>query len=203
SASRAGSSWTTSTPSCTSSRRRCGSTTASSSCGARCPRGRCTARRRAMPRPLTASMAALAVVAAGCGGHSSGSTSSSRGTGSAPSTTAARPTRCVPGRMTPEQTEGPFYRPGSPARERVDQGATGQPLVLAGQVFSASCRPVAHVRLEFWQADGRGQYDNAGYRLRGHELTDARGRYRLVTVYPGLYTGRTRHIHVKVEPPGG
>ena len=70
-------------------------------------------------------MAALAVVAAGCGGHSSGSTSSSRGTGSAPSITAARPTRCVPGRMTPEQTEGPFYRPGSPERERVDQGATG------------------------------------------------------------------------------
>ena len=148
-------------------------------------------------------MAALAVVAAGCGGHGSGSTSSSRGTSSAPSTTAARPTRCVPGRMTPEQTEGPFYRPGSPERERVDQGATGQPLVLAGQVFSASCRPVAHARLEFWQADGRGQYDNAGYRLRGHEFTDARGRYRLVTVYPGLYTGRTRHIHVKVEPPGG
>ena len=105
--------------------------------------------------------------------------------------------------MTPEQTEGPFYRPGSPERERVDQGATGQPLVLAGQVLSASCRPVAHVRLEFWQADGRGQYDNAGYRLRGHEFTDARGRYRLVSVYPGLYTGRTRHIHVKVEPPGG
>jgi protocatechuate 3,4-dioxygenase beta subunit len=22
-------------------------------------------------------------------------------------------------------------------------------------------------------------------------------------VYPGLYTGRTRHIHVKVQPPGG
>ena len=148
-------------------------------------------------------MAALAVVAAGCGGHGSGSTSSSRGTGSAPSTTAARPTRCVPGRMTPEQTEGPFYRPGSPERERVDQGATGQPLVLAGQVFSASCRPVAHARLEFWQADGRGQYDNAGYRLRGHEFTDARGRYRLVSVYPGLYTGRTRHIHVKVQPSGG
>jgi protocatechuate 3,4-dioxygenase beta subunit len=85
----------------------------------------------------------------------------------------------------------------------VDQGATGQPLVLTGRVFSSSCRPVAQARLEFWQADGRGRYDNGGYRLRGHEFTDASGRYRLLTVYPGLYTGRTRHIHVKVQPPGG
>jgi protocatechuate 3,4-dioxygenase beta subunit len=156
-------------------------------------------------RAAVTAAAAVVVLAGGCGGKGTSSSSTPQtGSSPSPSTSASSPaTRCVPGRLTPEQTEGPFFKAGSPERERVDQDATGQALVLEGRVFSARCRPVAHARMEFWQADGRGSYDNAGYRLRGHEFTDAQGRYRLVTVYPGLYTGRTRHIHVKVEPPGG
>jgi protocatechuate 3,4-dioxygenase beta subunit len=61
---------------------------------------------------------------------------------------------------------------------------------------------VAGALVDFWQADDDGQYDNAGYRLRGHQFTDATGAYRLETVVPGLYPGRTRHIHVKVQAPG-
>ena len=34
-------------------------------------------------------------------------------------------------------------------------------------------------------------------------LTDEAGRYYLETVVPGLYPGRTRHIHVKVQAPDG
>jgi protocatechuate 3,4-dioxygenase beta subunit len=156
-------------------------------------------------RRAAVTAAAIVVLAGGCGGkESSSSPTPQTGSSAAPSTSASSaPTSCVPGRLTPEQTEGPFFKAGSPERERVDQGATGQSLVLTGQVLSERCRPVAHARMEFWQADGRGSYDNSGYRLRGHEFTNAQGRYRLTTVYPGLYTGRTRHIHVKVEPPGG
>jgi len=40
-----------------------------------------------------------------------------------------------------------------------------------------------------------------GYRLRGHQFTDASGAYRLETIVPGVYPGRTRHIHVKVQAP--
>ena len=159
-----------------------------------------------MRRAVAAGIAALMAVAAGCGGQGSSSAPSKpAATTGAPSSAPAATgsSRCVSGRLTPEQTEGPFFKPGSPERERVDVGSTGQPLVLTGRVFSSRCRPVAHARMEFWQADGRGSYDNVGYRLRGHEFTDAQGRYRLTAVYPGLYTGRTRHIHVKVEPPGG
>jgi protocatechuate 3,4-dioxygenase beta subunit len=57
--------------------------------------------------------------------------------------------------------------------------------------------------LDFWQADDRGQYDTAGYRLRGHQFTDAAGAFSLETTLPGLYPGRTRHIHVKVRAPNG
>ena len=160
-----------------------------------------------MRRAAVTAVAAVVVLAGGCGGSGSSSSPTQTGSSAAPGTSStpasSAATRCVAGRLTPEQTEGPFYKPGSPERERVDQGATGQALVLEGRVFSARCRPVGHARMEFWQADGRGNYDDAGYRLRGHEFTDAQGRYRLTTVYPGLYTGRTRHIHVKVEPPGG
>jgi protocatechuate 3,4-dioxygenase beta subunit len=69
-------------------------------------------------------------------------------------------------------------------------------------VLTTSGRQIARALLDFWQADARGLYDNSGYRFRGHQLTDARGSYRLVTVVPGLYTGRTKHIHVKAQAPG-
>ena len=39
--------------------------------------------------------------------------------------------------------------------------------------------------------------------MRGHQYTDANGYYTLTTVVPGLYPGRTEHIHVKVQAPNG
>jgi len=57
--------------------------------------------------------------------------------------------------------------------------------------------------LDFWPADANGTYANRGYPLRGHQFTDANGRYQLTTVVPGLYPGRTEHIHVKVQAPNG
>ena len=38
--------------------------------------------------------------------------------------------------------------------------------------------------------------------LRGVVLTDAEGRYRFTTIYPGEYSGRTRHIHFKIRATG-
>jgi protocatechuate 3,4-dioxygenase beta subunit len=70
-------------------------------------------------------------------------------------------------------------------------------------VLTADCKPVAHALLDFWQANAQGQYDNSGYTLRGHLFTDASGRYQVETVVPGLYPGRTEHIHVKVQAPNG
>jgi protocatechuate 3,4-dioxygenase beta subunit len=108
------------------------------------------------------------------------------------------------GIVTPRQTEGPFFTPNSPQRTSLlEPGLPGTRLTLTGAVLSTSCRPVERALLDFWQADDGGAYDNQGFRLRGHQFTDAKGRYRLETIVPGLYTGRTRHIHVKVQAPGG
>jgi protocatechuate 3,4-dioxygenase beta subunit len=106
--------------------------------------------------------------------------------------------------VTLAQTEGPFFKPSSPERiELVEAGMTGQPIELVGFVLSRDCKPIAGALLDFWQADDKGQYDNSGFRLRGHQFTDADGRFRLRSIVPGAYPGRTRHFHVKVQPRGG
>ena len=105
---------------------------------------------------------------------------------------------------TPSQTEGPYFTPDSPQRASLlEAGMGGQRLVVAGTVLTTDCRPVQRALLDFWQADDAGEYDNQGYRLRGHQFSDTEGAWRLETVLPGIYTGRTRHIHVKVQAPDG
>lgn len=107
------------------------------------------------------------------------------------------------GTVTPPQTEGPYFKPNSPARASlIEPGMPGTRLVVEGSVLTADCKPVPRALLDFWQADAGGRYDNAGQRLRGHQLTDDAGHYRLETVVPAQYPGRTRHIHVKVQAPG-
>ena len=112
---------------------------------------------------------------------------------------------CVDGtEATARQTAGPFHTPGSPLKRdfRADD-PEGVPLSLAGAVVQRSCAPVAGAVVDLWHADSRGRYDNTGFRLRGHQITDADGRFRFDTVVPGLYPGRTRHFHVKVGRPNG
>ncbi|MGH7333159.1 MAG: intradiol ring-cleavage dioxygenase [Candidatus Rokuibacteriota bacterium] len=115
-----------------------------------------------------------------------------------------RPTPACPedAGPTPRQTAGPFFKPNSPRRvSLLEPGITGTKIVVTGAVLSTDCRPVARALVDFWHADDRGDYDNAGYKLRGHLFTDDHGRYRVETIVPGLYPGRTRHFHVKVQAP--
>jgi len=100
------------------------------------------------------------------------------------------------------QTEGPFFSPDSPERSSLlEYDLPGDRVTVAGYVYATDCRPVAGALIDFWQADAAGEYDNRGFRLRGHQFTDDDGRYELATVMPGLYPGRTPHIHVKVQAP--
>ncbi|WP_418958491.1 carbohydrate-binding protein [Streptomyces tritici] len=104
---------------------------------------------------------------------------------------------------TPPQMEGPYFKPNSPLRTSLlEPGTAGIRLTVAGYVFGRACRPLSGVLLDFWQADTNGAYDNTGFRFRGHQFTDSRGSFALTTIVPGLYPGRTRHLHVKVQAPG-
>ena len=113
-----------------------------------------------------------------------------------------KPLTC--GQVTPRQTEGPFFKTNTPQRITLIQPGTKAPgLVVTGQVLSRDCTPLKGALLDFWHADEHGEYDNQGFRYRGHQYTDAEGRYRLETILPAEYPGRARHIHVKVQPAGG
>jgi protocatechuate 3,4-dioxygenase beta subunit len=161
--------------------------------------------RRTFIRGSTA--ASFALLLGACGGDeeeerperpASPSSASGDGSRTLPATPA-----CDDGdEPTVEQTEGPYFTPDSPERASLlEPGMEGDRLVIAGRVLTTGCRPVRRALLDFWQADAAGEYDNEGFTLRGHQFTDARGRFSLETVVPGLYPGRTRHVHVKVQAP--
>lgn len=105
---------------------------------------------------------------------------------------------------TRRQTAGPFFLPHSPQRTSlIEAGINGTKIILSGRVWSTRYMPLPGALLDFWQANDAGEYDVDGFRLRGHQFADNEGRYRLETIVPGLYPGRTRHIHVTVQPPNG
>ena len=107
------------------------------------------------------------------------------------------------GTATPPQTEGPFFRAGSPGRDNlVEPGSKARQVDLVGFVLTRGCNPVARAVVDMWHADERGAYDNKGYRYRGRTYTDEKGRYRFRTIIPALYPGRTRHYHVNVAAGG-
>src|SRR5262249_51021742 len=114
------------------------------------------------------------------------------------------PTPSCPGSVPPtaRQTEGPYCKPDSPQRASLlEPGIAGTKIVVTGMVLSTTCQPVARALIDVWHADDRGAYDTGGFRLRGHQFTDDRGRYRLETLLPGIYDGPARHYHVEERAP--
>jgi protocatechuate 3,4-dioxygenase beta subunit len=107
------------------------------------------------------------------------------------------------GPATQAQTEGPFFRPASPDRDNlVEAGSRARQVELTGFVLTRGCNPIARAVVDLWHADEKGDYDNKGFRYRGRIYTDEKGRYRIRTIVPALYPGRTRHYHAKVAAGG-
>jgi protocatechuate 3,4-dioxygenase beta subunit len=103
---------------------------------------------------------------------------------------------------TVRQGDGPYFKPNSPERfDLVERGTRERTVEISGVVLTRGCRPVERALLDLWHADEFGEYDNKGFRYRGHLFTDREGRYRFRTIVPALYPGRTRHYHVRVQAP--
>jgi protocatechuate 3,4-dioxygenase beta subunit len=104
--------------------------------------------------------------------------------------------------LTPGQIGGTHFK-SSPVRHSVLVGGIhGTRITLSGYVLMTGCHPIHAARVDFWQADESGAYDDTGVGLRSHQFTDARGHYWLQTILPGPYANRTRHLHVTVRAPG-
>jgi protocatechuate 3,4-dioxygenase beta subunit len=104
---------------------------------------------------------------------------------------------------TVRQTEGPFFKPKSPERSDLrEPGAEGRRFELSGLVLTKSCRPLRGAVVDIWHANEKGEYDNIGFRYRGHVIAGPDGAFRFRTIVPAVYSGRTRHYHIKVQAPG-
>jgi protocatechuate 3,4-dioxygenase beta subunit len=124
--------------------------------------------------------------------------------GAGPAAVASGAVSCV---LTPEMTEGPYYIPDEAVRRNITEGLPGVPLALRLTVVSAStCKPVSGAKVDVWHASALGIYSgvqgNTGTFMRGVQPTNAQGVALFETVYPGWYTGRAVHIHVKVHLGG-
>ncbi|MES2713520.1 MAG: intradiol ring-cleavage dioxygenase [Pseudomonadota bacterium] len=121
---------------------------------------------------------------------------------------------------TPAQMEGPFYPRDIPEDADADlrrvigasREARGIPLLLHGVVRNLAGTPLPGARVEIWQADAQGIYlhprdrvaqRDAGFQGYGRVTADAQGRYAFRTIRPGLYPGRTPHIHLRAHMPEG
>ena len=117
-------------------------------------------------------------------------------------------------RLTPRQTEGPFYPVQLPADTDFDllaQGSTrytqGQATWLEGTVTDRAGRPLREAVVEIWQCDQQGHYHHPGdggqadpaFQGFGRAVVGSNGEYRFRTIRPARYSGRTPHIHVKVK----
>jgi protocatechuate 3,4-dioxygenase beta subunit len=118
----------------------------------------------------------------------------------------ASATQCT---LTKELTEGPYYVANEPTRQNVTEGIEGTPLILSFRVVDAkTCKPIPKADVEIWHASPEGEYsafDNARKEtsyLRGHQIANAKGVAKFITVFPGWYSGRAPHIHLKVHADG-
>jgi protocatechuate 3,4-dioxygenase beta subunit len=121
-------------------------------------------------------------------------------------------------RATPAVALGPFYPDRLPAEQDADLTliagrpgrAAGQILYLSGRVLDTRGRPLSGARLELWQANAHGRYmhsadgDASGPldpNFQGYASlrADAEGRYRIKTIKPAPYSGRTAHLHFNAE----
>ncbi len=115
---------------------------------------------------------------------------------------------------TPPQSEGPYYPDTIPSESDADltvfhgKRAPGEVIEMVGQVFSAKGAVSRDAQIEIWHCDPNGVYAHVGqhtlpgFQGYGAVRTGASGRYRFRTTRPGIYPGRTRHIHVKVSGTG-
>ena len=117
-------------------------------------------------------------------------------------------------RLTPSQTEGPFYPVAIPKDSDYDllkNGALsygkGEPAWVTGTVTDFAGKPISGALVEIWQADADGHYDHPAdgskidpaFQGFGKVVVGSDGAYRFRTIRPVPYSGRAPHIHFKVK----
>ena len=122
---------------------------------------------------------------------------------------------------TPPQTEGPFYPVLKPLDQDADltmvgnsgKRATGDLLLVQGQVLTPNDSPVANALVEIWQTNAWGRYHDhrdrsdapldPNFQGYGHYTSEDDGTYQFLTIKPAGYGQgywrRTPHIHFRIS----
>ena len=115
--------------------------------------------------------------------------------------------------LTPAEIEGPFFADLQLMRRDIAGGKAGQAIQFQLTVVDANtCLPIPDAAVDLWHADAGGLYsafpgqgdganiDTSGQSfLRGIQTTDINGLVTFDSIYPGWYSGRTTHVHIKVR----
>jgi protocatechuate 3,4-dioxygenase beta subunit len=179
--------------------------------------GRVLTRREVLALMGVVGVGAVAVAcapgSAASGAATAGATSGAGATALATATAVAVASSLPSCVVVPELTEGPYYVNENLDRSdiRIDtsDGSVSEGAVLTldwvvSQVDGNACIPLEGVLVDVWHCDAAGNYSDVGGEqghdyLRGYQHTDASGTARIVTVYPGWYSGRAVHIHFKIR----
>jgi len=120
--------------------------------------------------------------------------------------------------QTLSEVTGPIFghgdvEPGDGDLTRQHRGEPiGERIIVGGRVLDENGRAVPHTLVEIWQANAAGRYPHRAdqhdapidpnFSGAGRTLTDAKGRYRFITIRPGEYPWRNHynawrpaHIH--------
>jgi protocatechuate 3,4-dioxygenase beta subunit len=149
-------------------------------------------------------------------GCSPGKTEAANTSADAAPSTASNPS--IPGCVVrPEQTEGPYFVDeklnrsdirSDPSDGTVKEGIPLELTFAVSQLGTGSCTPIPGAVVDVWHCDADGVYSDVqdpGFNtrgkkyLRGYQVTDASGRAKFTTIYPGWYRGRAVHIHFTVR----
>lgn len=107
--------------------------------------------------------------------------------------------------ITPPVPEGPFYKRENLNRIDITENKKGIPISYRFKVEDKHCKPIEGAVVDIWQCDTEGRYSDFKVEnttnqtwLRGYQKTDQNGECHFIAIFPGWYTGRITHLHVKV-----
>lgn len=110
--------------------------------------------------------------------------------------------------LSPTSILGPYWLNTQLMRQDITEGQAGLTLYMVLRIreqIGAKCVPVQGAIVDVWHANAPGKYSgfasmgtNGQTWLRGIQPTSASGQVIFRTIYPGWYTGRSTHVHVRV-----
>ena len=131
-------------------------------------------------------------------------------------TISAQSLSCV---LSSQMTEGPYWVDellnradirSDPSDNTVKAGLPLQLVINVASVTSSACAALPNALVDIWHCDAGGLYSDVAANstvgkkfLRGYQTTNSSGQVVFTSIYPGWYSGRAVHIHIRIRTFNG